>query len=99
VSTRPLKVAADAFLASLGPRLRETALFAVDSDAWRRWSNIHVFVMRHGASLDQMSVAQREAALALLKASLSAQGYATARDVMRLNHSIAEITGRFEEYG
>jgi hypothetical protein len=71
----------------------------VDSDAWRLWSNIHVFTMRHGVSLEELDAAQREAALGLLRAGLSPAGFRTARDVMKLNHTIGEMTGRFEEYG
>jgi len=59
--------------------------FPVDSDAWRRWSNIHVYLMRHGVSLEEMSPAQRHAALMLLRASLSQQGFETARVSMKLN--------------
>ena len=99
VPTRPLKDAADAFLASLGPQERAATSFSVDTDAWRRWSNIHPFVMRHGVCLDTMSQPQRERALALLQASLSAQGFETARGVMKLNEAIREITGRDDEYG
>lgn len=98
VPTGPIKDAADAFLATLGSG-KAAALFPLDSDVWRRWSNIHVYTMRHGVPLDALSAAQRDAALALLKEGLSAAGYATARDVMRLNETIAEITGRPEEFG
>ena len=41
---------------------------------------------------------QREAALALLRESMSDAGYRTARDVMRLNEHALEITGKPEEY-
>ena len=99
VSARPVQDAAEAFLASLGPAQRARALFSLDSDAWRRWSNIHPFVMRHGVSLDEMGPAQRERALALLRASLSAGGFQTARDVMRLNEFVRTITGSDVEYG
>jgi hypothetical protein len=99
VSARPVQDAAEAFLASLGPEQRARALFSLDSDAWRRWSNIHPFVMRHGVSLDEMSPAQRERALALLRDSLSAGGFQTARDVMRLNEFVRTITGSDAEYG
>src|SRR5713101_1942444 len=99
VSTQPIKDAVDAFLASLSSEQRAKTLFPVDGDEWRRWSNIHLYVMRHGASLDEMSPAQREHALAVLRQSLSPRGFETARDVMKLNETIAEITGRFEEYG
>jgi hypothetical protein len=99
VSTRPIQDAAEAFLASLDATRRNQAVFSIDSDAWRRWSNIHVYTMRHGVSLEDLDAAQRERALALLRESLSAEGHATARDVMRLNETIAEITGRTDEYG
>jgi len=55
--------------------------------------------MRHGFCLEAMDPLQRERALALLQASLSAQGFQTARDIMRLNETIAEIIDRWEEYG
>ena len=99
VSARPVQDAAEAFVASLGPEQRARALFSLDSDAWRRWSNIHPFVMRHGVALDEMSPAQRERALALLRESLSAGGFQTARDVMRLNEFVRTITGSDVEYG
>jgi hypothetical protein len=99
VSTRPIREAADAFLASLTSTHRASALFPVDSDAWRRWSNIHPWVMRHGVCLDALTPAQRDRALALLAESLSVRGFETARDVMRLNETIREVTGRDDEYG
>jgi hypothetical protein len=46
-----------------------------------------------------MNDAEREKALSLLKASLSVKGFENARDIMRLNETIAEMTGRREEYG
>ena len=99
ISNDRIRDAADAFLGALTSHQRDAAVFPVDSDAWRRWSNIHPFIMRHGALLDDMSAAQRDLSLALLKESLSAGGVRTARDVMRLNESIREITGSDEEYG
>jgi hypothetical protein len=71
----------------------------VSGDAWRRWSNIHPFLMRHGVSLDEMTASQRSLALELLRATLSAGGYETARDVMRLNDFVRTLTGSEEEYG
>ncbi len=55
VSTRPIADAARAWLASLGAEQQARARFGVDGDAWRRWSNIHPFLLRHGVSLDEMS--------------------------------------------
>ncbi len=99
VSPQPVIDAANAFLAALSPEQRRAATFPVDSDAWRSWSNIHPFMMRHGVSLDALDGPQRERALALLRASLSADGYRTARDVMKLNETILEITRKPSEYG
>ena len=99
IATTPVTDAARAFLASLSDGQRARALFPLESDAWRRWSNIHPFLMRHGVSLDEMSPVQREAALALVRESLSAQGFQTARDVMRLNELVLAITGSHAEYG
>ncbi|HLZ72226.1 MAG TPA: DUF3500 domain-containing protein [Dehalococcoidia bacterium] len=99
VSTRPIADAADGFLAALSAEQRAQALLPLDSDAWRRWSNIHIYVIRHGALLEAMSDAQREAAFGLLRASLSPTGFQTARDIMRLNETIGEMTEKPEEYG
>ena len=99
VSTRPIQDAAEAFLAALGGEQRARALFPIESEAWRRWSNIHPFIMRHGVCLDELTPGQRQRALAVVEASLSAPGFRTARDVMRLNDLVRHITGNAEEYG
>ena len=67
VSTQPITDAAQAFLASLASGQRTRVLFPIDGDAWRRWSNIHPFTMRHGLCLDEMTPGQRDRALALLR--------------------------------
>ena len=95
----PVLEAAQALLAALGPDQRRAACFAIDDEAWRMWSNIHPWLMRHGVCLADLSGAQREAALRLLRESMSPSGYETARDIMRLNAHALEITGKPEEYG
>jgi hypothetical protein len=97
ISTKPIKAAAEAFLASLGDK-RAEAMFPVDSDAWRRWSNVHMFMMRHGACMEQMTQRQKEDALILMRETLSAAGYESARNIMKLNETIREITGRNLEF-
>jgi hypothetical protein len=99
VTTQPIKDAAENFLSSLSPEHRAKTLFSVDTVEWRRWSNIHPTLMRHGMPLFEMSDAQRDRAFALLRESLSAEGFQTARDVMRLNETVMEMTGRLAEYG
>jgi hypothetical protein len=98
VSLAPLAEAARSFLATLGAEQRRAASFAIGDEAWRQWSNIHPWLMRHGICLADLGHDQREAALALLRETLSAAGYQSARDVMRLNEHALEITGKPEEY-
>lgn len=74
IDTSGLRDAASAFLEALAPEQRAGASFDINSDAWRRWSNIHVFVMRHGQVLEQLNDAQREAGLQILRESLSDYG-------------------------
>jgi hypothetical protein len=99
VSTRPIKEAAEAFLTSLAKGARTAASFAIDDTAWQRWNNTHPFTMRHGVMLDSLSSKQRDRALALVETSLSVRGFETARDIMKLNHTIGELTEKWDEYG
>lgn len=99
IPTVGIKNAADAYLQSLSPEQRQATMFPIDSDAWRRWSNIHPFLMRHGALLEDMDLSQREAAFGLLRECLSPSGFELARNIMRLNESVREITGSDEELG
>jgi len=98
VTLEPVMEAARRFLSSLSEQQRRAACFAIDDEAWRMWCNIHPWVMRHGVCLADLGHDQREAALALLGATLSEAGYRTARDVMRLNEHALEITGKPDEY-
>ena len=99
VSTEPVRKAADAFLASLSADLRAKTVFSVDDSEWRKWMNQH-FYLRQGVSFKEMSEAQREAAIGLMRASLSAKGLQLTRDIMRLNHTLGELNNNnFEEYG
>jgi len=73
--------------------------FDIQNEAWRAWSNVHPFMMRHGLGLYELAPAQRQAALALMNSALSASGFETARNVMKLNEHACELTGLSEEYG
>ena len=99
LSNKGMKRAAEAWLDSVDPGQRDAALFSVDSDAWRRWSNIHAFLMRHGAMMEPMTQDQRELAFGLLREGFSHSGFELARNIMKLNDSIREITGSDEELG
>ncbi len=98
VTTGPVKEAAGAFLAGLSDVQRKKTKFPVDDSEWRRWANQHS-LPRQGVSFEEMSDAQRDLAFDLLGAALSARGLETTRDIMKLNHTIAEMSGREGEYG
>jgi hypothetical protein len=98
VPTTPIMDAAAALLGALSPAQQAKIRFPVDSDEWRNWSNIHRYP-RQGLALAEMESPQRQRALDLLKAGLSPKGFATAQDIMRLNETVAELTGRRDEYG
>jgi hypothetical protein len=99
VATAPILDAALAFLATLDAPQRAKVVLATEADERRTWFNIHPNVFRHGLMLEDLAPAQREAALALLAATLSARGFAQARDIMRINELLIKVTGRPDEYG
>ncbi len=86
--------AATAFLNGLKPEQRAQANFDLGSEYWRAWHNMHNFLIRHGASLEECDGEQRALAMAVVRESMSAAGFGLARDIMRLNEHIGEITGR-----
>jgi hypothetical protein len=98
VSLEPILRASRDFLATLDSRQHRQVLFDIQSDAWRSWSNVHPFLMRHGLGLHELAPAQRQAALALVSSVLSASGFETAHNVMKLNQHACELTGLTEEY-
>ena len=99
ISLASVMEAARSFVANLTGEQRKAACFPIGDAAWRRWSNIHPWLMRHGLCLADLGHDQREAALSLMRETMSAAGYQSARDVMRLNEHALEITGKPEEYG
>ncbi|MCB1685723.1 MAG: DUF3500 domain-containing protein, partial [Pseudomonadales bacterium] len=98
VSTLPLVEAAEKFLAGLDEDQRQRAQFPVDDLEWRRWANIHIST-RQGVGLLEMTPAQTDSAFALLAATLSARGYKTSRDIMRLEGHLADLMNDHEQYG
>ncbi len=92
VSTEPIRLAADAFLASLTPTQSIRTVFAIDDSEWRRWSNVdNGIYVRQGVSLKEMTEAQRRAAMALMRASLSAKGLALTEAIRKTDQTLREI--------
>jgi hypothetical protein len=55
--------------------------------------------MRHGLCFADLSEQQRELSFGVLRAGVGARAYETARNAMRLNEHLAELTGLPEEFG
>jgi hypothetical protein len=92
VSTEPVRNAAEKFIASLPSVQLSRTMFPVDDNQWRKWMNQH-FYTRMGISFQEMTNEQGEMAFNLLRVSLSAKGLELTRNVMRLNETLAEMTG------
>ena len=99
VSTRPILDAALAFLDALDVTQRDRLCFPIDADEWRTWINIHVNVFRHGIMLEDLPPTTRELAVALMRETLSARGIQQARDIMRINGFLVELTNLPDDYG
>jgi hypothetical protein len=98
VSTEPVRLATEKFLAALSDAQRRKSTFPVDDVEWRKWMN-QSFYVRQGVSFKEMSEAQRAAAFGLLGAALSAKGLKLSQDIMKLNHTLGELNhDNFVEY-
>lgn len=97
-STRPLLAAVNDFLVSLDAKQVAAVSFPVDSEVWRHWSNIHRNVMRHGLCFAELDDRQLELAYGIIRAALGARAYETARNAMRLNEHLTELTGLPDEF-
>ena len=89
--------AAKNFLAALTQEQRDKAMFSVDAPEWRAWSNTSSY-HRKGIGFDEMTEGQREQAFDLMRTAFSAKGFALSRDIMRLNHTLGELTGEPDRY-
>ena len=90
VSTEPVRIAAEAFIATLTPVQLARTMYPLDDIEWRKWMNQH-FYARQGICLAEMTDAQLQAAFGLMRASLSAKGFELTRNIMRLNETLAEL--------
>ncbi|HEY8513031.1 MAG TPA: DUF3500 domain-containing protein [Cyclobacteriaceae bacterium] len=83
---------AKAFMALLGSEQLEKTTFPVDTDERTDWT--FVPRARKGIPFKELNAKQREAALNLLRASLSQQGYTKATEIMSHEIILRELEGR-----
>ena len=87
------------YLNTLTETQRHRVHFDVEDDEWRKWMNVH-FYKRQGISFREGDDALDTAGYSLLEAGLSPQGYRLARDIMKLDTTLAELNdNNFDEYG
>ena len=72
---------------------RATTCFPVGSEQWRRWQNTELYLEDYGLRLEEVDEGTRAAAMAVLRASLSQEGFERSRDVMRLNRFLGDLIG------
>lgn len=99
VPTSAITEAAQAFLQALAPLERAAATKPMHSDEWRQWINVHMNFARHGVLLEDLGAPQRDLALGIVRATMSARGYDHARSIMRINELAAELTGDRDAFG
>jgi hypothetical protein len=83
--------AANDLLASLDDEGRKRISFAVDAVEWQTWANPEFMQFDTGLRLDLQPVEVREKALALMRASLSPEGYDLAHAMMLINGFLGEV--------
>jgi hypothetical protein len=83
--------AANELLAVLDDAGRKRISFAVDDVEWQTWANPEFMQFDTGLRLDLQPVEVREKALALMRASLSPEGYALAHAMMLINGFLGEV--------
>jgi hypothetical protein len=83
--------AADALLGKLSPHQRSLVQYHIDSPEWRSWSNPEFLLSDKGVRLDELPTETRDAAMGLLAATLSPEGYAKAVGAMRINGFLGEL--------
>lgn len=98
VSTEPVRLAAEAFLAALNQEELAKCTFPIDDHEWRKWHNIHPY-KRAGIGLIDMNENQKALAFKLLTQSLSAKGLKKSKNIMALEGHIAYVLNNYDEYG
>ncbi len=91
--TREILQAVSALLAQLSPEQRETTCLPIESRERELWQNSIARYERFGLRLDEIPEKLQAAAMAVVKASLSAAGYEKTHNLMKLNGFLGELVG------
>jgi hypothetical protein len=91
--TREILMAVSALLAQLSPEQRKATCLPLESRERELWQNSIARYEKFGLRLDEVPGMLQEAAMAVVRASLSAAGYEKARTLMKLNAFLGELVG------
>jgi hypothetical protein len=86
-----------AYLDTLERYQRVVARLPMDSPDWRLWTNALPVWTPKGMRLERLTAAQREAALAVMEASLSPEGFHVVRSAMKLNGALGEYIDDYRD--
>ncbi|MGD8165934.1 DUF3500 domain-containing protein [Herbiconiux sp. P16] len=85
--------AANALLATLDETSLKKLCYPAEAHEWRSWANPEFLQHDTGLRLEELSHSSREAALHLIRVSLSESGYRLVRELMYINGYLGEIVG------
>jgi hypothetical protein len=95
----PVVEAATALLAGLPAEQRSRAArpLPADAAAWRLWTNAYPSWEPDRVYLEDLDDTRRDAAMELLRASLSAKGFGHVRTAMRLNAALGQLIDQYHD--
>ncbi len=91
--TREILEAVSALLARLSPEQKKQVCLPIESREREIWQNSIVRYENFGLRLDEVPSVFQEAAMAVVRASLSAAGYEKTRNLMKLNAFLGDLVG------
>ncbi|MGM7774627.1 DUF3500 domain-containing protein [Arthrobacter sp. KNU-44] len=89
--TSDMVATAEKLLTLTSQEQRDRLGYPVDAHEWQSWANPEFMQHDTGLRLDEVDPTLRDAALALVESSLSEQGYALVRNLMRINGFLGEL--------
>jgi hypothetical protein len=89
--TAEMVAAARKLLGAVGQGQAKKLTYAVDAPEWQSWANPEFMQHDTGLRLDELEMPVRDAALAVVEASLSAEGFELVRNLMRINGFLGDL--------
>jgi len=80
-----------AAMSRLTPAQLSKLSYHIDSPEWRTWSNPEFLLSDKGVRLDELTTEARDGILAILRATLSPEGYEKAISAMRINGFLGDL--------